>query len=240
MLKRKVLDHGFIEIHNIAGPTRRIYETFDASDIDPANVARMSFGNMNSGRTLAEDLKLSNYLMGHRHTGPFEMIEVWVEMKLPIFVARQWVRHRTASLNEISARYVNLSEEWYIPPLESIGGKPDEAKQGRDISKGSKFIKHAYRILLNIQCWLSYKVYKLFLALGIAPEMARNVLHLNHYTHWMWKQDLHNLMHLLSLRMKPNAQYEAKEYAEAIHAELSIYLPELMKLFDKHILENTK
>lgn len=240
MDKRKVLDHGFIVIHNIAGPTRRPNEVFDAKDTDPANVARMSFGNMNSGRSLDDDVRLLDYLMRHYHTGPFEQIVIWIEMKLPIFVARQIIRHRTSSLNEISARYVKLPSEWYIPDIDSIGMKPDKAKQGRDVTKGNRFVKHIYRWLLNAKCWSSYMLYKLFLLLGIAPEMARNVLHLNHYTHWIWKQDLHNLMHLMSLRLKPNAQYEAREYAEAIYQELKIHLPELMKLFDKYRMKDDK
>ncbi len=109
-----VLDHGFIKIHNMAGPTRRAItlDTFDADDVDPANVARMSFGEMNGDRTNAEDLKLAEYLMKHMHTGPFEQIEMWIEMKLPIFVARQWIRHRTASLNEVSGRYIKLPAEF--------------------------------------------------------------------------------------------------------------------------------
>ena len=120
-----VLDHGFVELRNIAGPTRRIYDSippsqddagyaheealvvrpFDADDTDPANAARMSFGRMDSGRTREADLKLADYLMRNKHWTPFESIEVWLEMKLPIFVARQFVRHRTATLNEISGRY---------------------------------------------------------------------------------------------------------------------------------------
>lgn len=230
----KVLDHGFIKIHNISGPTRRLDREFDADDIDPANVARMSFDAMNSGRTRADDLRLADYLIRNWHTGPFEQVVIWVEMKLPIFVARQWIRHRTASLNEISARYVKLPRDWYIPEVEAIGMKPSKVKQGRDVTKGSKLLKHFYRFTLNAQCWMSYRLYKLYLALGIAPEIARNTLHLNFYTQLMWCQDLHNLMHLMSLRMKGNAQFETREYADAIYHELKIHLPETMKLFDKY------
>lgn len=230
----KVLDHGFIKIHNISGPTRRLDREFDADDIDPANVARMSFDAMNSGRTREDDLRLADYLMRNWHTGPFEQVIVWVEMKLPIFVARQWIRHRTASLNEISARYVELPREWYIPEVDAIGMKPSKAKQGRDVTKGNRFLKHFYRYTLNAQCWMSYCLYKLYIRLGIAPEIARNVLRLNFYTQWMWCQDLHNLMHLMSLRRKENAQFETREYAEAIYNELCIHLPETMKLFDRY------
>src|SRR5690606_18852081 len=123
----KVLDHGFVRLRNMAGPTRRvlngtheetgdfILRPFDADDRDPAQAARMSFDQMDSERTLEEDMRLSRYLMKNWHTSPFEMVEIWLEMKMPIFVARQFVRHRTASINEVSGRYVQLPGEWYIP-----------------------------------------------------------------------------------------------------------------------------
>ncbi len=104
MNKIDVLDHGFVLLRNAAGPTRRVDQEFDADDTDPANAARMSFDNMDSGRTREEDLKLCNYLMKNWHTTPFESIELWIEMKMPIFVARQFVRHRTVSINEVSSQ----------------------------------------------------------------------------------------------------------------------------------------
>ena len=103
-----VLDHGFVTLRNISGPTRRSDELYDADDIDPANTARMSFNQTDSCRTREQDLKLCEYLMKNWHNTPFEMVEVWLEMKLPIFVARQFVRHRTVSINEVSGRYVTL------------------------------------------------------------------------------------------------------------------------------------
>ena len=115
--------------------TRRVFDgdsirDFDGDDTDPANSARMSFDSMDSGRTRDEDLRLAEYLMKNKHTTPFEMIEVWIEMKMPIFVARQFVRHRTVTINEVSARYVTLPEEWYIPDV--VGGKAATAKQGQE------------------------------------------------------------------------------------------------------------
>ena len=125
----EVLDHGHVKLLNVSGPIRRLDQDFDANDIDPPNTARMSFDSREAGRTEDQDMKLAEYLMKNKHSTPFEMVEVWMEMKLPIFVARQFVRHRTVSLNEVSARYVKLPEEWYIPDI--VGGKPVNAKQGQ-------------------------------------------------------------------------------------------------------------
>ena len=230
-----VLDHGFIRIHNIAGPTRRATELsqFDASDTDPANTARMSYNEMNGDRTYEDDLRLASYLMKNKHTSPFEMVTIWIEMKLPIFVARQWVRHRTASLNEMSGRYVQLPVEWYIPRPEAVGIKSASNKQGRNIEEDNTRAK-MFCLHLDTECRSSYTAYESALRHGIPTELARLFLHLNHYTHWMWKQDLHNMMHLLSLREDSHAQYEIRQYAHAIAAELRKQLPHSMELYDKY------
>jgi len=232
MNKIKVLDHGFIKIRNISGPTRRVSATFDADDTDPANSARMSFHQMDSGRTREEDIKLAEYLIKNGHTTPIEMIEVWIEMKMPIFVARQFVRHRTASINEVSARYTMLTEEWYIPKLTDVTTKSSSNKQGRSTTQHLE--SNWFCAELNRKCAEGYTLYESAIKRGIAPELARLFLHVNHYTHWLWKQDLHNLMHFLSLRQHSHAQWEAQQYANAIHAELSKTLPELMGLYNKY------
>lgn len=227
----QVLDHGFVKLRNLSGPTRRIDQPFDAHDIDPANTARMSFDQMDSGRTMEDDLKLAKYLMKNWHTTPFEMIEVWVEMKMPIFVARQFVRHRTVSINEVSARYVTLPAEWYIPI--SVGGKPVNAKQGQ--SEGlSEEVQSLFKHNLYDSCSESYHKYLKFVEMGVANEHARMFLHVNHYTHWMWKQDLHNMMHFLSLRSGSHAQIEAQIYAEAIDQLIRAHLPNSMALYDEY------
>lgn len=229
---KKVLDHGFVVVRNLSGPFRRPQSPFDAYDTDPAATARMSFDNFDSLRSEADDLKLCNYLMKNWHTTPFEMIEIWVEMKLPIFVARQFVRHRTCSINEVSGRYVTLPEEWYIP--EVVGGKPTGgAKQGQEDCLPAEIQKEMQKDL-DWECSTSYQKYLYYIDKGVAPEHARMFLHLNHYTHWIWKQDLHNMMHFLSLRVDPHAQIEARMYAQAIIEVLDIYLPESMKLFRKY------
>lgn len=250
----KVLDHGFVRLRNLAGPTRRAevidYELsgptvepeFDADDTDPANAARMSFdatdreyiidrsGNRRL-RTRADDLKLADYLMRNKHTSPFEMVQVWLEMKMPIFVARQFVRHRTARLNEVSGRYVTLPEEWYIP--EVVGGKAPNAKQGQADNLPTN-LQAAFQVDLDQQCRKSYQLYLHYIGMGVAPEHARMFLHLNHYTHWLWNQDLHNLMHLLMLRDHEHAQVEAQQYAKAIDKLLRQHLPCTMELYDKY------
>lgn len=226
-----VLDHGFVALRNLSGPTRRLDQEVDANDIDPANSARMSFDNMDSGRTEEADLKLARYLMKNRHTTPFEMIECWLEMKMPIFVARQFVRHRTATINEVSGRYITLPEEWYIP--EVVGSKPVDAKQGQsdtlDLEEQAEF-----KYELDRCCKQGYTNYTSAIARGVAPEHARLFLSLNHYTHWVWKQDLHNLMHFLSLRNHPHAQIEAQMYAKAIEEMLTKYLPNSMELYNSY------
>lgn len=242
----QVLDHGFVTLRNISGPTRRygwydegthegdggvVGALYDADDTDPANTARMSFNQTDSGRTREQDLKLAEYLMKNKHTTPFEMIEVWLEMKMPIFVARQFVRHRTVSINEVSGRYVTLPAEWYIP--EVVGGKAQNAKQGQadnlDIADQNEF-KQA----LHVCCRDAYRQYEYFINKGVAAEHARMFLHVNHYTHWIWKQDLHNLMHFLSLRDHSHAQIEAQKYGKAVDQLIRQVLPHSMELYDKY------
>lgn len=231
-----VLDHGFVALRNIAGPTRRTkydgYDNpeFDADDTDPANAARMSFDQTDSNRTRDEDLRLCKYLMKNWHTSPFEMVEVWLEMKLPIFVARQFVRHRTVSINEVSGRYVTLPAAWYIP--EVVGGKAPTKKQGQednlDPGTQARFMER-----LHEHCQAGYAQYTAALNGGVAPEHARLFLSLNHYTHWLWKQDLHNVMHFLSLRDHGHAQIEAQVYAQATDSLIRRVLPNSMALYDE-------
>jgi thymidylate synthase (FAD) len=226
-----VLDHGFVALRNVSGPTRRDLASYDAEDADPANAARMSFDQTDTERTKEQDIKLCNYLMKNWHTTPFEMVEIWLEMKMPIFVARQFVRHRTATINEVSGRYVTLPAEWYIP--EVVGGKAKTAKQGQEDNL-QQHEQDIFKESLDKCCVYSYKEYKISIEAGVAPEHARMFLHLNHYTHWLWKQDLHNMMHFLSLRMDAHAQVEAQVYAQAIYKLLQQVLPESMKLFDEY------
>ena len=240
-LETPVLDHGFVTLRNLAGPTRRSHDQdengyalsrpFDADDRDPANSARMSFDQTDSGRTEEEDFKLARYLMKNWHTTPFEMVECWFEMKMPIFVARQFVRHRTVSINEVSGRYITLPAEWYIPEI--VGGKAPNAKQGQEDNLPLA-TQDFFKQILNRQCRSSYGHYLQAIAEGVAAEHARMFLHLNHYTHWLWKQDLHNLMNFLRLRDHSHAQIEAQAYAKAVDGHLRTYLPNSMALYDEY------
>jgi thymidylate synthase (FAD) len=230
-MKMPVLDHGFVMLRNLAGPTRRTDQSFDASDRDPAQAARMSFDNMDEERTFEEDQRLCRYLMKNWHTSPFEMVECWIEMKLPIFVARQFVRHRTVSINEVSGRYVTLPEEWYIPEI--VGGKAKSAKQGQEDNLSAED-QQWFKGALNDSCTTSYLRYLAAIERGVAPEHARLFLHLNHYTHWLWKQDLHNILNFLRLRDHSHAQIEAQVYAKGVDEMLRTFLPESMKLYDEY------
>jgi thymidylate synthase (FAD) len=152
-------------------------------------------------------------------------------MKLPIFVARQFVRHRTVSLNEVSGRYVTLPQEWYIPEI--VGGKAPSAKQGQEDNLPED-VQNDFKWELSVTCAHSYQSYLAAINNGVAPEHARLFLHLNHYTHWLWKQDLHNILNFLRLRDHSHAQVEAQAYAKAIDELLRTFLPESMKLYDEY------
>lgn len=229
----RVHDHGFVALRNLAGPTRRPDKPYDADDVDPANSARMSFDQMDKGRTAEEDHKLAGYLMKNWHTTPFEMIECWVEMKMPIFVARQFVRHRTVSINEVSARYVTLPGEWYIPEI--VGAAPPKggAKQGR-VETLDPETQAWFKKMLDEDCAAGYGKYLEAMIRNVAPEQARCFLHVNHYTHWLWKQDLHNIMHFLRLRDHSHTQGESVDYARAVDGHIRTYLPKSMELYDEY------
>lgn len=225
-----VLDHGFVTLRNIAGPTRRPDQPFDASDIDPAQAARMSFEQMDSERTYEQDMRLAKYLLTHGHTSPFEMVQVWVEVKVPIFVDRQMVRHRTWSRNESSGRYITLPEQWYIPDV--LGAKASNKKQGR--AEGLFPEAQAYyKSKLQGHCREGYDLYLEALNAGVAPEQARMFLSLNHYVHWVGTVDLSNMFKFLALRLGEDAQWEARQYAQAIVTLLRPHLPGMMQLFDE-------
>lgn len=231
-MRVNVLDHGYVEMRNIAGPTRRANAEFDADDVDPANAARFSFLAADRDRPREQDIKLAAYLMRNRHTTPIEMITVWLEMRMPIFVARQFVRHRTVSINEVSARYTRLEPLFYIPARANVGVKSASNKQGRSLDEDNAAAA-AFCRRLDAASRDAYAAYSDAIEAGIPNELARCHLPLNIYTTWLWKQDLHNMMHLLRLRLHEHAQYEARQYATAIRSLLGHVLPDLMALFDE-------
>jgi thymidylate synthase (FAD) len=172
--------------------------------------------------------------MRNYHNTPIEMIECWFEMKLPIFLARQFVRHRTSCINEVSGRYVQLPAEWYIPAIEDVviqsadkkqGGRPINMDDPQEVAWAQ-----AYRARLQSNCERCYKSYQQSINDHIAMEQARLDLHVNHYTHWLWKQDLHNLLHFINLRDHAHAQGEAQLYARAITKLLANHLPSIIRM----------
>ena len=210
----KVLDFGFIRVIDYMGDDTAIVQS-----------ARVSYGG--GTKKVSNDKGLIRYLMKNWHTTPFEMCEIKLHIKLPIFIARQWIRHRTANVNEYSARYSTLDKEFYIPRAQHMTGQSKTNKQGRggDLSKKDteKFLK-----ILKDDAERNYKHYEDMLnekqggelknddKVGLSRELARINLTLNTYTQWYWKIDLHNLLHFLFLRDDPHAQYEIQAYAEII------------------------
>lgn len=235
----KVLDHGYVTLRNISGPTRRLDSEFDGDDIDPANSARFSFdGADQEGRARKADLKLTRYLMANHHSTPVEMVQVWLEMKLPLFIARQFCRHRQVSINEVSARYSQLPNEFYIPHPAKVGVQSKSNKQARDVGSHLSVQEDSnateFSFDLQMHCDRSYALYEKSLGSGVPRELARLALPVNIFTKWLWKQDLHNMMHFLRLRLHSHAQYEARCYAQAIYDLLLQVLPFSMQLFDEY------
>jgi thymidylate synthase (FAD) len=220
----KVLDHGYVELLNVSGPVRRTDCAYDGDDSDPALAARVSF----DGKRLRDDKSLCDYLWREGHMTPFEMIEIWLEIKLPIFLARQFMRHRTVSINEVSGRYVELPAEWYIPEKSELTCKVADIKQGGSRCDSS-FLYEWYKKELEEQCAQSYDRYLKAIEKGISNQHARLFLHLNHYTKVLWKQDLRNMLHFLKLRSGEGAQVEARLYAQVIKKLLSEVLPESIR-----------
>jgi len=199
--------HGYVILRDVMG-----------SDSDIANSARISYDYQGPSK----DRALLRYLMRHKHTSPFEMAELKFEIKMPIFVARQWIRHRTANVNEVSARYTQLPDEMFIPSVLSIQSTAN--KQGREEELDEAESK---RLILDIMKHddRSYICYQRLLDMGVTRELARGVLPLNIYTKMIWKMDLHNLMHFLKLRLDPHAQKEIRMYAEVIEKLVALKFP---------------
>jgi thymidylate synthase (FAD) len=209
-----VLDHGFVRVVDYMGDDGAIVQA-----------ARVSYGR--GTKKVSEDRALVRYLMRHWHTTPFEMCEIKLHVKLPIFVARQWIRHRTANVNEYSARYSILDREFYVPDPANVAPQSSDNRQGRSEAMSSD-AADAVRTLLREDSERSYEHYLWMLneegaghprdtdRPSLARELARIGLGVNTYTQWYWKVDLHNLLRFLRLRADPHAQYEIRVYAEAI------------------------
>ena len=221
-----VLDHGFIRVIDYMGDDAAICQA-----------ARVSYGK--GTKSVQNDAGLIRYLMRHWHSTPFEMCEIKLHVKLPVFVARQWIRHRTANVNEYSARYSILDREFYIPAPENLNAQSVVNNQGRgDLLQGEE----AARVLeyLKADSTRAYDHYEQMISQdgqdGLARELARMNLPANVYTQWYWKVDLHNLFHFLRLRADAHAQYEIRVYADAICKVVADWVPAAYGAFEDYRL----
>jgi thymidylate synthase (FAD) len=224
-----VLDHGFIRVVDYMGDDAAVVQS-----------ARVSYGR--GTKAANEDRGLIRYLMRHRHSTPFEMCEIKYHIKLPIFIARQWIRHRTANVNEYSARYSVLDREFYVPQPDQLAAQSSDNRQGRGAVLQGAEAERVLR-LLREDATQTYDHYLEMLnedeagqprdaaRSGLARELARMNLTLNTYTQWYWKTDLHNLLHFLSLRADAHAQYEIRVYAEAMLKTVQAWVPHCYEAF---------
>ena len=226
------LDHGFVRVVDYMGDDQAIVQA-----------ARVSYGK---GTTrVSEDRGLIRYLMRHRHSTPFEMCEIKLHVKLPMFIARQWIRHRTASINEYSARYSVLDKEFYIPEEKDLAVQSKSNKQGRGDTLSAKDSEEAL-FLLKRDAEKSYETYEYLLNEsqegevldnnrdGLSRELARINLTLNTYTQWYWKTNLHNLMNFIFLRADSHAQYEIRVYANIIYKIMEAWVPITAEAFNSY------
>jgi len=233
-----VLDHGFVRVVDYMGDDSAVVQA-----------ARVSYGR--GTRKVREDAGLIRYLLRHRHTTPFEMCEIKYHVKLPIFVARQWIRHRTANVNEYSARYSVLDREFYVPEPQHLAAQSQANRQGRgDVLEGDE-ATHVLD-LLKADATRAFDHYEAMLnergdgtpidpeRSGLARELARMNLPLSTYTQWYWKTDLHNLMHFLSLRADAHAQYEIRAFAQAMLTTLERWVPLTWAAFRDYRLEGAE
>ncbi|WP_456391240.1 FAD-dependent thymidylate synthase [Profundibacter sp.] len=225
----EVLDHGFIRVIDYMGDDAAICQA-----------ARVSYGK--GTKSVQNDAGLIRYLMRHWHSTPFEMCEIKLHVKLPVFVARQWIRHRTANVNEYSARYSILDREFYIPAADQLAAQSVVNNQGRGVAlEGDE----AARVLeiLKTDANRAYDNYEAMISdegqLGLARELARMNLPANIYTQWYWKVDLHNLFHFLRLRADMHAQYEIRVYADAICKVVADWVPAAYSAFEDYRMGGT-
>jgi thymidylate synthase (FAD) len=210
--KIQVLDHGFVRLVEYMG-----------NDLSIVRAARVSYdAAWRAGEDAGSDQKLIHYLWRNQHTTPFEAVEFQFEVKAPIFVLRQWHRHRTWTYNELSARYRELPEEYYVPEPEVIGAQSKDNKQMRVMDETSRDEVSAS---IDSACKVSFQAYRQLLEKGVPRELARSVLPVATYSHMFAKVNLKNLFHFLSLRSHEHAQYEIRVYAQAMHQLIKPVVP---------------
>jgi thymidylate synthase (FAD) len=219
----KCLDKGFIRLVDSMG-----------SDDAIVQAARVSYGK---GTTkVSRDRGLIRYLLRHRHSTPFEMVELKFHAKMPIFVARQWTRHRTANINEYSLRYSEAHNDFYIPEKKNIHFQSQFNKQGRDNTKVPPKLKGKVVDYFNEISEKTFSIYNELNEAGVARELARGILPVNLYTEWYWKNDLHNIFHFLRLRMDEHAQYEIRVFAKAMASFVKKVVPIAYEAFEDYAI----
>ncbi len=221
------LDKGFVRLIDVMGDDAAIVQA-----------ARVSYGS--GTKKVHEDRGLIRYLMRHLHTTPFEMVEFKFHVKLPIFVARQWIRHRTANVNEYSGRYSEMKDEFYVPAADQVRAQSASNKQGRsDTAFAPEEAARIRQTMEQTQDRL-YAEYQDLLSTELAREIARINLPVSNYTEWYWKIDLHNLFHFLRLRIDDHAQYEIRVYGEAIAQIVKAAVPIAYEAFEDYILHSER
>ena len=222
----RCLDKGFVRLVDSMGGDDAIVQA-----------ARVSYGK--GTRKVSQDKGLIRYLMRHRHTTPFEMVEFKFHAKMPIFVARQWVRHRTANINEYSLRYSEARDEFYIPDAEQIQFQSALNKQGRSGEVPEDLKKKVQDYFKEIS-ERSFEMYQEMNEAGLARELARAVLPVNLYTEWYWKNDLHNLLHFIGLRSDPHAQYEIRVYSDAMATFVKQVAPIAWEAYQDYVVNGLR
>lgn len=223
----RVLDKGFVRLVDYLGGDERIVQS-----------ARVSYGA--GTKSYRQDRALIHYLLRNEHTSPFEQVVLTFHTKMPIFVARQWVRHRTARLNEISGRYSIMRDEFYIPDADQMRGQSTDNKQARSEEALPPGTVEAMLEEMAADQRQLYAHYEGMIEKGLAREIARANLPLSLYTEWYWQMDLHNLLRFIMLRLDPHAQYEIRVYAEAMAKCARAVAPLAYEAFEEHILGSVR
>lgn len=220
----QVLDKGFVRLVDYYGSDQRIVQS-----------ARVSYGD--GTKSVSEDAALIDYLLRHQHTSPFEQVVFTFHLKMPIFVARQWVRHRTGRMNEVSGRYSIMKDEFYVPEISCIAKQSKSNKQGRgEIFSADE--AESFRSEFQESQKKSYAEYSEMVEKGVARELARINLPLSLYTEFYWQMDLHNLFHFLKLRLDSHAQYEIRAFSERILEIAKIVCPLASSSFENVMKES--
>lgn len=222
-----VLDKGFVRLVDYLGGDQRIVQA-----------ARVSYGE--GTKSFRQDAALIDYLLRNEHTSPFEQVTLTFHTKMPVFVARQWVRHRMARLNEISGRYSVMKDEFYVPDGNDVAGQSEDNKQGRLDEPLPPELQELVREKLASGQHEAYDTYEQLIDMGVARELARVNLPLSLYTEWYWQMDLHNLFRFLRLRMDEHAQTEIRAYATAIFEITEMVCPAACASFKTHLLGSVR